>query len=756
MSETDSTATEDSNKLSGKKQIKFELCGSGPGYVGGGIRRSLHGIIYQLNLLMLFMKRGLEQGYNFHLATEVDAAGKFDDVVFQYKDNEGNTKHRFLQAKHKQNYKRKLNKSDLLNQTRDDYSVQKYFMSYFNIKTNKPKLFQGEYQDFIICTNIDIDDDIIDEFDAIQYPDPLLEFDKEKCASPPKRLKFKKGTNLYEELEEILLKNANYYLIAEKLGTMMAKIRNDRNKVITIEKIFTDHKDWIMEHIFDTSTEKMNGNKHCFKLRDDFLNPIDQDKVNLNEIFLNAYAKEENEESKLDNIKTVLALTQYQLARSFLKSKPKTKVVSHQQQEIDTFLNKLVLAVNQPTEDEIKDITQEEIGNYMKLIDSELVANKLQVCILDWAKRRHGYFITSEDCKDFFRDVENQLMCFWQTGLTLLRKSKIEKLECLFDENETIQAINNFLVGTENNQLLLLYYDNPLLTEAKLMQLKQNARSDEFIFCDMEVLLKQVDDTVCPLKAFQSRASDQLFIMFSNNSDVNSEVKLLIHRLFKVLVSREEKQIILIMPFIIKDQFESLTKYLIGDIRYAKVFDVNNNFGDLCIESQEKLLKEAILTFKGCKVKLGELDADDLKRSISGDILSQLVCRELQIKDLNKDDQYGEVAEYYITRSLCRTISISPEVISQNQFQIKYDDDVKSVEPNQDVILVSDNSDSKIVFESLCQSNKNDIHWLKHKNGQLIWQESRGSLSKLQKYVVTGGNKTEDETSELFEQYHPT
>ncbi|PWU14886.1 MAG: hypothetical protein C5B45_03805, partial [Chlamydiae bacterium] len=47
-------------------------------YPASGLKHSLHGNIYQLKLLMLFMHRGMKERYNFRLSTEWDAAEKFD------------------------------------------------------------------------------------------------------------------------------------------------------------------------------------------------------------------------------------------------------------------------------------------------------------------------------------------------------------------------------------------------------------------------------------------------------------------------------------------------------------------------------------------------------------------------------------------------------------------------------------------------------------------------------------------------------
>jgi hypothetical protein len=130
-------------------------------YSASGLKNTLHGNIYQLKLLMLFLKRGLDQGYSFLLATEMDAAGKFDDLVFRYTKNKEDgtgqeTVYRFLQAKHKQDDElKKITINDLLTEnTEGEFSLQKYFISYRKIKQN-PEFRESSLKDFIICTNID-------------------------------------------------------------------------------------------------------------------------------------------------------------------------------------------------------------------------------------------------------------------------------------------------------------------------------------------------------------------------------------------------------------------------------------------------------------------------------------------------------------------------------------------------------------------------------------------------------------------------
>ncbi|WP_339045373.1 ankyrin repeat domain-containing protein [Candidatus Mesenet endosymbiont of Agriotes lineatus] len=126
-------------------------------YRASGLKHSLHGNIYQLKLLMLFLNRGLKEGYDFRLATEWDDAEKFDDLVFKYTD-QGQDKYRFLQAKHKQDESKKIGIGDLFTEQKGggEFELTKYFLSYLKIKNNP--IFQGgDLVDFIICTNIGFD-----------------------------------------------------------------------------------------------------------------------------------------------------------------------------------------------------------------------------------------------------------------------------------------------------------------------------------------------------------------------------------------------------------------------------------------------------------------------------------------------------------------------------------------------------------------------------------------------------------------------
>ncbi|MDR2978452.1 MAG: hypothetical protein LBU56_03495 [Rickettsiales bacterium] len=62
---------------------------------------------------MLFLKRAVDRGYSFRLATEMESAAGFDDIVSRYEQN-GTIVHRFVQVKHKQDGTEKISVGSLL------------------------------------------------------------------------------------------------------------------------------------------------------------------------------------------------------------------------------------------------------------------------------------------------------------------------------------------------------------------------------------------------------------------------------------------------------------------------------------------------------------------------------------------------------------------------------------------------------------------------------------------------------------------
>jgi len=100
-----------------------------PGSVG------LHGELYGVKMAAFLFARALNKTEEFRLASNVDGAGDFDDLVFRYRLREPDVwKTCFIQLKHKK--KERTIRYSSLTQMSGDFSLLKYFKSFCEIKNN--------------------------------------------------------------------------------------------------------------------------------------------------------------------------------------------------------------------------------------------------------------------------------------------------------------------------------------------------------------------------------------------------------------------------------------------------------------------------------------------------------------------------------------------------------------------------------------------------------------------------------------------
>ncbi|MDG7052879.1 MAG: hypothetical protein LKM45_03250 [Wolbachia endosymbiont of Alcedoecus sp.] len=100
---------------------------------------------------MMFLKRAVDREYSFRLATEMESAKDFDDIVLRY-EQDGKVVHRFIQIKHKKDRHRKISIGNLLTRGKDGaFGLIKYLIAYLKIKSSGK--FEGEIEDFVIVTN---------------------------------------------------------------------------------------------------------------------------------------------------------------------------------------------------------------------------------------------------------------------------------------------------------------------------------------------------------------------------------------------------------------------------------------------------------------------------------------------------------------------------------------------------------------------------------------------------------------------------
>ncbi|WP_038198888.1 hypothetical protein [Wolbachia pipientis] len=281
----------------------------------------MHGNIYQLKVLMLFLHRGVLYQHSFRLGTEIEEARKFDDLVFEC--TQGSKKvYRFLQAKHTQDEdNKKIGVGNLLTKDKSgEFGLAKYFVSYLKIKNNQD-FADGNLKDFIICTNIDFD------------------LDQSTARNTVKKLRVKTlGPN--EEIE-ILVEVIDTSDVFFKDGGTRYKFSYIHNNMISVvQPAFESAVEEAMEEL-EEGIKKLQNKPDQNSKR----------KLERNQTWQREFGRMMNEGRLEDNIKE--------------------------------FFDKLVFAVNQPNEIKLADIIKSELGEQFNDIDRQNVYARFQEKMLD-------------------------------------------------------------------------------------------------------------------------------------------------------------------------------------------------------------------------------------------------------------------------------------------------------------------------------------------------------------------------------------
>ncbi|WP_265017698.1 tetratricopeptide repeat protein [Wolbachia endosymbiont (group A) of Andrena dorsata] len=351
----------------------------------------MHGNIYQLKVLMLFLHRGVLYQHSFRLGTEIEEARKFDDLVFEY--IQGSKKaYRFLQAKHTQDEdNKKIGVGNLLTKDKSgEFGLAKYFISYLKIKNNQD-FADGNLKDFIICTNIDFD------------------LDQSTAQNTVRKLKVK--TSGPNEKIEILVEVIDTSDVFFKDGGTRYKFSCTHDNMISI-----------MQPTFKGAVEEMI--KELEEEIEKLQSKPDQDskrKLERNQTWQREFGRMMNEGRLEDNIKE--------------------------------FFDKLVFAVNQPNEIKLADIIKSELGEQFNDIDRKNVYARFQEKMLDWLKEKGRRFLTHEDGREFFRKMKEEILGGFRfevrnpVGSFTGRKTELEKLHESIQESQGVATVISQLVS---------------------------------------------------------------------------------------------------------------------------------------------------------------------------------------------------------------------------------------------------------------------------------------------------------------------
>lgn len=721
---------------------------------------AVRGFIYQLKLLMMYVMISTKHNLKFRLATELVEAEKFDDLVFQCENEQRDRiTHRFVQAKHRHDESKKITAKDLLSKKGDDFSLQKYFISFRKIK--KSREFEGELKDFIICTNINFDFHGLKkaQIGTNEMTDEDVFFPKVTVAEGKSAKRYQLVFNDGHALFETLRNTSDVHKLAEELF----KLVKDKKNYNFQNTIFQAYQEALVrENIFVLDTKKFNEKKggNVVKFSEMFIE-------NYYKLSKNAQNLREALQAHLNKVEG-LSLDR---TEEFILTKPSGVKSSDQfckdfslpadnicDEEIEDFLNKLVFAVNQPNEIELGAIIAKEMGkdNKLNLISADLITDSFQRQMMDWFKAKgkekgqEGKWITDENAKEFFDSIESKVNTLMFVGLCSAYYEKLKGFGIKFKDDA--RNLKQFLNVSDTAKVFnLVASTSTFLSAIKVQQTLEGLslinKQDSFIFMRLSTLSKQSIIQENVLKSFQSTSSHNLLVIECNSDVDDDSVRSLCRTLIETLRT-DSKKIVLI---------SRRSHELVN--RFKSVIQVNNfeegndspDFNDLDQDSQTKLLQKEI-TFQGEKIILNKLigPADEsLKQAIDSETLVELIHDgNVKIGKALKD--LGETKDYFIDRNFDQKVKFNEELILDDIeshrlsdiFVIGGIDSEKDDNKKTFVFSDEDNESAERKFQELCvESSDLNIHWLNNEEGNLIWIKSHGSISNLVKYRLVDRDK---------------
>ena len=455
-------------KITHPKPLLLARTGS---YDASGLKMAFHGNIYQLKLLMLFAIKGQQDQLSFSIATEMDRAEKFDDLVFKSKaTGEKDYAYNFLQAKHKQDNTKLIKNKDLLDVNDGEFSLPKYFTSYKKIKEN-PKFNDGILGKFYLCTNIDLDLATGLAFDRITESDRLLDTN----IAGEVRYRIRKDPVSNKAIYDSFKKNTEGYKLAHEI---VECIKN-RKKITLQTLIFKEHQ----------ANLANAGIIEKGKFTDNFI----KGKIN-NPAWVNEFRKlliEEAPNKKSTDTKTLNTLFKEMDATNTFgqanRLPPVALEVKVTDTQIEEFFDHFVLAVNQSDEVQLGENIAGRLGSDFNLMDGDFIYSELEKAMLDWMKTKDGTFITHEAINQFFQEMRDKLSRFALIGTTLDYQEKLNQAGITFSKDVTI---DHFLTHPTNQVLVCETPGDAFLSSIQIYQtVKSNpscTASDSCVFVSLE------------------------------------------------------------------------------------------------------------------------------------------------------------------------------------------------------------------------------------------------------------------------------
>lgn len=422
--------------------------GSDITYDSAGLRSTFHGLSYQIKVLMLIMIRKHNENDYFQLATEFNAAEKFDDAVLKYVKNNKDT-YLCVQAKHKIDEKdNAITLNDLrLTRKNAEFNMQKYFKSFLKMK--KTNIFDSNnLKELLILTNID--------FDAI-IKNPNFKYVREIFIDPNHVLQLKEGKFYKMEPEMRKALEDIFYAASDQL-TLFGKIV----ELLTDGKRF-DLRDPFLKEYYGALIEHKIIDLKAKALHSDFVNGLNDFAINgKHRDFHEAFINYLNKKHTLQD----LAKRKFGWSAEFGKKfdpvdLPKDLIQAF---DIDEFCEKMIFAVDQPNEMKLENHIKQELLKKYSVINANRMYNALYVEICKWLAKPEGTQITLGSANKKFQELRKEIFKpiqqYYQVKKEFVgRETQLQELRTNIEIHKKTTVING-IGGIGKTQLAAKFAEN--------------------------------------------------------------------------------------------------------------------------------------------------------------------------------------------------------------------------------------------------------------------------------------------------------
>ena len=596
----------------------------------------LHSELYRVKTAEFLFARALNRAQEFRLASNVDGAGDFGDLVFRYKLREPDIwKTCFIQLKHKINGGTIQRSS--LTQMSGDFSLLVYFKSFCEIKnkaaTERNLKQCGPFVDFefVIYTNVEVesnsplqggDSDPLSILSSGTDKGKYITFDE------------KRDTDIFGFFEEL----PKYHELIKELDSVL-------KGGTSVDKDFKE-LDSVLKG--ETSVDK------DFSLKiEDFRHSVTNKKIL----------------EMLDCLKS--NLNNYYVFMELMEV-PKCDFTLYKE-----FLSKVKIFQSQSNEESLKGLSEQELQQACKASPSVVscIYTKFEEGFSTWWKKEGNVVWLNENSR-LMQDVQKHIkseiykisqpefqeivkydICFNQqqvqklsdvikqnTVLNIVTKSKMLNLQKL----KIFKALN--ILGYKD---LLFIHKNSLINPPKEINKFWPCKWHKVLVVDCGS-----DGNVAHkvLKILQQGADCGQGL---DSSDENTL------EILEDVLQKYQQKVVLISTLQKASGFQV-------KLRNISDFEDNCDISDLDKKSQKKIL-ETLVNFQGTNVALSTLVGTDppksMKRLLDSDIISTLISNE---HELSIGRQLCDHPKYYVQRVLQHQIYLKEDILKQQDCKVTF------------------------------------------------------------------------------------